>query len=91
MRDELDRGGFLSQADAVAGIKREFGTSFIYRNENGNPAIEKGVLRAFRELTEADVVWDRSAREWRHRQPGDAPTRVQDWYFSAFEPDQTGS
>ncbi len=77
MRDELDRTGSLFQADAVAGIEREFGPGFIRENERGNSAIDRGVLREFRELTEADVVWDFWLREWRLRQPGDAPSRQQ--------------
>jgi PIN like domain len=77
MLEELDRTGSLLQADAVAGIEREFGPSFIYENENGNPAIDPHVLREFRELTEDDVIWDRWAYLWRHRQPGDAPGRKQ--------------
>ena len=79
MLNELDRTGSLLQADAAAGIEREFGPSFIYENENGNPAIDPDVLREFRELTEDDVVWDRWAYKWRHRQPGDAPGRKQEW------------
>lgn len=79
MRDELDRTGSLLQADAASGIEREFGSSFIYVNENGNPAIDKRVLREFRELTGDDVIWDRWEYKWRHRQPGDAPSRRQDY------------
>ena len=80
MLDELDRTGSLLQADAVRGIEREFGPSFIYENENGNPAIDPDVLHKFRELNEDDVIWDRWAYLWRHRQPGDAPGRKQeDW------------
>ena len=79
MRDELDRTGSLLQADASAGIEREFGPSFIYMNENGNPAIDKRVLREFRELTGDAVIWDRWEYKWRHRQPGDAPSRRQDY------------
>ena len=79
MRDELDRTGSLLQADAVAGIEREFGPEFIYKNESGDPAIDKRVLREFRELTESNVVWDRWAFEWRDRTPDDAPGRKQDW------------
>jgi hypothetical protein len=77
MLDELDRTGSLLQADAAAGIEREFGPSFIYENENGNPAIDPHVLREFRELAEDDVVWDRWAYKWRRREPGDAPGRKQ--------------
>ena len=64
----------------MAGIEREFGPGFIYKNESGNPAIDKRVLREFRELTESNVVWDRLAFAWRHRLPDDAPGRMQDWY-----------
>ena len=70
----------FSQADAVAGIEREFGPSFIYKNENGNPAIDQHVLREFRELTEDNVIWDRWSYMWRHRRPGDAPGRRQQDY-----------
>jgi hypothetical protein len=80
MLGELDRTGSLLQADAVRGIEREFGPSFIYENENGNPAIDPDVLHKFRELNEDDVIWDQGAYLWRHRQPGDAPGRKQrDW------------
>lgn len=79
MMDELERTGSLLQADAVAGIEREFGPSFIYMNENRNPAIDKRVLREFRELTEDNVIWDRWEYKWRYRQPGDAPSRRQDY------------
>jgi hypothetical protein len=78
MRDELNRTGSLSQAYAAAEIEAEFGPSFIYENENGNPAIDKDVLREFRQLTEGYVIWDRWGYKWRHREPGDAPSRKQD-------------
>lgn len=61
MLDELDHAGSLLQVDAVAGIEREFGPSFVYENENGNPAIDPHVLHEFRELTEDDVIRDRWA------------------------------
>jgi hypothetical protein len=78
MRDELDRTGSLRQADAVEGIEREFGAGFTYINRNGNKAIDRSVLRDFRELTEDYAIWDRSAFEWRYRQPDDAPSRQQE-------------
>lgn len=79
MLDELDRTGSLLQVDATTGIEREFGSSFLYMNQNGNAAIDKRVLREFRELTEDDVIWDRWEYKWRRRQPGDAPSRQQDY------------
>lgn len=35
------------------------GPEFIYENDNGNPAIDKRVLRAFRKASGDTVVWDR--------------------------------
>jgi len=78
MREELNRAGSLRQAYAAAEIESEFGPSFIYENENGNPAIDKDVLSEFQKLTEDNVVWDRWEYKWRHRQPGDEPSRKQD-------------
>jgi Family of unknown function (DUF6953) len=51
---------------------------FTYDNDNGNLAISRNVLSAFRRLTGEDVVWDRDERMWRHRESHDAPGRQQD-------------
>ena len=67
----------LYQDEAVDGIERKFGSSFIYENSNGNQAISKAVLEQFRQLTESDVVWDRRHRYWRLRESGDESSRIQ--------------
>ena len=77
MLAELKRRDTLYQEDAVDQIAREFGDEFTYENENGNAAIRRDVLAAFRELTESDVVWDRSERAWRWREKYDEPGRRQ--------------
>jgi hypothetical protein len=57
---------------------KNFGKEFLHENENGNWAINKDVLAAFRKLTGDSVVWDRSYREWRKRLSSDKPGRKQD-------------
>lgn len=70
MADRLRAEDVLFQEEVVDDIEREFGSEFIYDNENGNPAIDRRVLEEFRRLT-PDAVWDRSERCWRHREPYD--------------------
>src|SRR2546423_6362779 len=57
----------LYQEDAVWDIEKKFGAKFVYENDNGNPAISRGVLKEFRTLTEGKVVWERGSRMWRKR------------------------
>lgn len=78
MLTRLEETGQLDQADAVAEIADRFGEHFTYENENGNPAIDKRVLRAWNALTGNTVVWDRWEFCWRKRQPGDTPGRKQE-------------
>jgi hypothetical protein len=74
----LDACGYLYQEEAVYEIRNKFGEAFTYDNDNGNLAISRNVLSAFRRLTGEDVVWDRGERMWRHRESHDAPGRQQD-------------
>lgn len=77
MQSRIQEHGELYQDDAAAKIESRFGNDFIDINESGNSAITKAVLKVFRRLTETTVVWDRSQRYWRTRQPGDDPQRQQ--------------
>ena len=52
---------------ATETIASKFGNRFIYENDNGNLAIDKKVLAAFRKLTKESVVWERAGRYWRVR------------------------
>ena len=68
----------LYQDEAVWKIKQRFGREFIYDNLNGNPAIDKGVLKKFREISGDNVVWSRSERYWRKRTAQDVEGRMQE-------------
>jgi hypothetical protein len=76
MADRLDQTGRLHHRDTVLEIAKRFGEDFTYLNRAGNPAISRGVLAAFRELTRDAVVWDRRRRHWRMRTEADAPGRA---------------
>jgi len=78
MLAELRREGALYQESAVSDIEDRFGDRFVYDNENGNRAIGKDVLAAFRKLSGDIVVWHRGERYWRLREAGDDPSRRQD-------------
>lgn len=78
MLDRLEHTGHLYQADAVTGIEKTFGPGWLYTNDNGNPAIYKGILRAFHKITDGIVVWDRWDFCWRKRTEQDAPSRKQE-------------
>lgn len=78
MVDRVRGGRTIYQDEIVWDIQREFGDKFLYHNENGNLAIAKDVLVAFRKLTNDDVVWSRSERCWRRRKTWDKPGRQQE-------------
>jgi hypothetical protein len=69
--------GFLYQAVVVHEIALKFGDEFTYINANGNTSVRKDVLSAFRKLSGNAVVWERSERMWRKRQPHDGSGRLQ--------------
>ena len=68
----------LYQDEVTWKIRNKFGHDFLYTNENGNPAINKKVLDKFKKLSGDDVVWSRSERYWRKREPSDRSGRVQE-------------
>lgn len=69
--------GTLYQDTVAWEIRAKFGDDFVYDNANGNPAIRKDVLDAFNKATGNDVIWSRSGRFWRAREPHDLPGRMQ--------------
>lgn len=69
MFEQFDGSGYLYQEDAVYEIEKKFGESFVYENDNGNPAIGRDVLKEFRKITEGKVVWERSEKAWRKLDP----------------------
>ncbi len=77
MVDQLNTHRLLYQETAVYDL-HNLDPTLTYHNENGNLAISKKVLSQFNKLTNGgDVVWSRSERYWRFREPSDAPGRMQ--------------
>lgn len=73
MLQRLTEEETLYQEVIVYEIQEKFGEKFVYVNENGNLAISRKVLAAFRGITEGKVVWSRSDRFWRFREDFDDP------------------
>lgn len=71
MAEKLKKDKYLYHETVVYQIRSAFGSEFVYINENGNLAIDRRVLLAFRKLTADDVVWERGERMWRRREKHD--------------------
>jgi succinylglutamate desuccinylase len=76
MADQIAKHGELWQNDAADHIHYKLNHELTYENENGNLAIGKDVLAAFRKLTEGTVVWERGSRSWRRKGKGDPDGRL---------------
>lgn len=74
----LSAKGSSTRRKTVVSISDKFGNEFTYTNENGNPAIDRRVLKEFRKLTGDTVAWDRWEFAWRKRTADDAPARKQE-------------
>ena len=81
MLDELEKAGYLYQWEAILEIQSRFGDDFTYLNESRNFAIDRRVLRAFRNLTEDTVVWKRAEHCWARRGPHHPPGRQAHRFF----------
>ncbi len=78
MKTQLDLKKYLYQEDIVYEIEKNFGSNFVHENENGNLAIDRKVLKEFRNIT-LNTVWDRGERCWRLREQYDQPgSRMQE-------------
>jgi len=71
MAAQVEAAPYVYQETIASKIGRQFGSEFVYTNENGNPAIDKSVLKQFRKLTEGKIVWERSDRSWRKLRPNE--------------------
>jgi hypothetical protein len=78
MLEQVQTSQWLDQDVAVFEIEKRFGSTFVHDNENGNPAIDRSVLKEFKAISRETVVWERGDRAWRLRGPHDAPGRQQD-------------
>ncbi len=77
MLQEVQTHGTLHQDHAASEIEQKFGAVFTPENDNGNLAIHRDVLKAFREISGKDIVWERGERLWRKRESFDDPGRQQ--------------
>jgi hypothetical protein len=79
MFEEVRKGDWMYQDQVVEEIAERFGEEFTYENENGNPAIDKAVLKEFRKLSSEQVVWVRGERCWRLRERDDEAGRQKEY------------
>ncbi len=78
MRSQVINSPRLYQEYAARQIKNQFGSDFVYTNDNGNLAIDKKVLAKFKRLTGDIVIWERGDKAWRKRSAHDQTGRQQD-------------
>jgi len=69
-------GNNLSQYSVARHVRENVGADLVYRNSNGNWALDPRINDLFRQRT-PDVVWIRSDQSWRQRRPKDKPGRMQ--------------
>jgi hypothetical protein len=69
--------GELSQNDAFYEINKRFGSGFTTISNSGSPSLGRGVLTAFRKISDDTVIWERGDKKWRKREFFDAPGRRQ--------------
>lgn len=53
------------QQRVVRRVRDEFGEEWSYKNQNGNWAIHRSVLKAMAPMKDEHIVWDRSDQSWR--------------------------
>lgn len=69
MIDQFEERRTISQYIMARRIRETFGEEWLYRNQNGNPAIDKKVLAEFRKLKDESIEWDRGSQEWQKKRP----------------------
>jgi len=79
MEQRVRDTGRLTQSEVVKAMRNGApeAASMLYKNVNGNLAIDKEILRRFRDLTGDSVVWANQSQSWRLRRPEDPPGRRQ--------------
>ena len=73
----IQEQGELSQNNAFYEINKRFGNGFTSISNSGSPSIGKGVLTAFRKISDDVVIWERGDKKWRKREFYDVPGRQQ--------------
>ncbi|OIT16365.1 hypothetical protein BL243_11195 [Ralstonia solanacearum] len=75
MLAQIEREECLYQDDVVDYLVRAKREDLLTENADGNQALGKDVLAAFRKLTGTTVVWVKPDRYWRLRVKEDEPGR----------------
>jgi hypothetical protein len=77
MLSVIQEQGELSQNNAFYEINKQFGSGFTTISNSGSPSISRGVLTAFKKISDDVVIWERGDKKWRKREFYDAPGRQQ--------------
>jgi len=75
MLAELEKHGCIYQDDVVDYLVKAKMENLLRENSDGNLAVGREVLEAFRKLTESTVVWVKPDFYWRFRVAEDEPGR----------------
>lgn len=75
MLDRIERETCIYQDDVVDHLVKAKREDLLVTNADGNQAVGKQVLAAFRKLTDLTVVWVKPDRYWRFRVAEDEPGR----------------
>ena len=76
LNEQVVRVGELRQETAADEVIARFGHGFVYQGALGL-RVDPRVLRRFRALSDATVVWEHREKRWRLRAPSDRPGRQQ--------------
>jgi hypothetical protein len=77
MLAEVIREGTVYQDSMASDIENKFGEEFAPSNINGHMSIRPDVLKIFGKISKESVVWVKSDKAWRLREPHDEPGRQQ--------------
>jgi hypothetical protein len=77
MLTEVKRDGTVYQDVMASAMEDKFGEEFVPSNINGHPSIRPDVLKIFGKISKESVVWVKSDKAWRLREPHDEPGRQQ--------------
>jgi hypothetical protein len=77
MLTTIQEQGELSQNNAFYEINKRYGSGFTTITNSGSPSVGRGVLAAFKKISDDVVIWERGEKKWRKREFYDAPGRQQ--------------
>ncbi|AZB90585.1 hypothetical protein DKE41_008910 [Acinetobacter pittii] len=72
----LAHNKILDHEELIGILCIEYEGAYVTINDQGNQAVDKALLDAFKKATKTTVVWDRSERAWRLREDHDLASRM---------------